>query len=1012
MICATCGYENQPGNRFCGNCAALIDTPSEPRSEVITTDNDFVGRQREMSELVAALDDAKSGRGRVIMLSGEPGIGKTRIAQEFANIAEEHGAEVLWGRCVEREGAPPYWPWLQMMRSYVADHAADQLVSEMGVGATDIAEIVPEVTSKIPDLHPSPQLDSPEQTRFRLFDSLSTFLRNASHTQPLVLIFDSLQWADKPSLLLLEFVARELQNARILVVGTYRDVDISRQHPLAETLGELSAESALQRVTLKGMEREDVRQFVQVASGFDPPDSLVDVVYSKTDGNPFFVTEVVRLLIRDGDLTKESADGIAEWSIRVPDGVRDVVGRRLNRLTEPCAQTLSTASVMGREFEPGHLTQMIEDFSIDRTMQMLGEAQAAGLIEESSSEGQYQFTHDLIQQMLYEEQSTHQRVMSHARIGRGLEDLYGDDADSHAAELSYHFEAARTTLGDDKFVHYSLVAGEQALSAHAYEAAETRFRTALDTKQGIATDEDTAALLFGLGRAQVATLPRHEMGTAITNLELALDYYVSTGDVNRAVAVAEYPFPPASGFTGFASSISRVLDMVPGDSHQAGRLLSRYGWVLGVEAGDYKGAQEAFDNALAIAQREHDLALELQTLTYSARVDGINHHWQESARKGVQASELANRAGDIRFQVDAHYRSAYALHVLGDLHAARLHATIALEMAEKLRDRYWIATALWMNEIVSRLAGDLPAAFSFSDRGLAVQSGDARLIGTRVLLEYEFGSIEQGEVYMARLQDAARSTAPGPTLDHANIAFTLPVVGRLVDDDSRLGVAEASANAIIDSQHVTVGMSNDARAALGLIAVQRGDVQEATEQYSFLKSEQGRLLFTTMAADRLLGLLARTMGEFTAAAAHFEDAVEFCRQAEYRQELAWSSFDYADLLVQRDAPGDLDRGTVLLEQALELSIEMGMGPLERRVTELQTRLDVRRKGNVYPDGLTPREVEVLRLVAAGKTNQEIADDLNIAVNTVNRHVSNAYDKTGSANRAQATAYVVSRGLMR
>ncbi|MCI0825634.1 MAG: serine/threonine-protein kinase PknK, partial [Chloroflexi bacterium] len=199
----------------------------------------FVGRQREMGDLKACLEDTLSGRGRLVMLVGEPGIGKTRTAQELATYAGLRGAQVLWGRSYEEQGVPAYWPWVQAIRSYVRERDPEQLRSEMGAGAADIAEVVSDVRERLPNLPPPPQLE-PEQARFRLFDSIAAFLKTASQRQPLVLVLDDLHWADQPSLLLLQFVARELGGARLLIIGTYRDMELSRQHPLAEALGELT----------------------------------------------------------------------------------------------------------------------------------------------------------------------------------------------------------------------------------------------------------------------------------------------------------------------------------------------------------------------------------------------------------------------------------------------------------------------------------------------------------------------------------------------------------------------------------------------------------------------------------------------------------------------------------------------------------------------------------------------------------------------------------------------------
>ena len=317
----------------------------------------------------AALEDALSGRGRLVTLVGEPGIGKTRTALELATYAGLRQAQVLWGRCYEGEGAPPYWPWVQAIRSYVRDVDPEQLRSEMGAGAADIAEVVSDVREQLPGLDVPPQLE-PEQARFRLFDSITAFLKSAGQRKPLVLVLDDLHWADHPSLLLLEFVARELASARVLIIGTYRDMELSRQHPLSATLGELTRERLFQRVLLRGLDQEDVGRFVELVSGVNPPSGMVEAVHRQTEGNPLFVTEVVRLLVQEGDLVQDSS-GRESWSVRIPEGVREVIGRRLDRLSERCNETLTIASVIGREFTLEPLGSLIEDMTHDRLLEVL-----------------------------------------------------------------------------------------------------------------------------------------------------------------------------------------------------------------------------------------------------------------------------------------------------------------------------------------------------------------------------------------------------------------------------------------------------------------------------------------------------------------------------------------------------------------------------------------------------------------------------------------------------------------
>jgi hypothetical protein len=263
----------------------------------------FVGRHRAMDALKSTFEETLGGHGKMVALVGEPGIGKTRTAQGLGTYASMRGGQVLWGRCYEGGGAPPYWPWIQAIRSYVTERDAATVRQAMGSTASVISEIVPDVKERLPDVQPPQQLGDAESARFRLFDSIATFLKTASATQPMVLMLEDLHWSDRPSLMLLEFVARELGNSHLMIVGNYRDVDLNRRHPLSITLGELTRERLYDRVVLRGLQKHDVRRFIEVAAGVEPSDALVDVVHTQTEGNPLFVTETVRLLIQQGDIS-------------------------------------------------------------------------------------------------------------------------------------------------------------------------------------------------------------------------------------------------------------------------------------------------------------------------------------------------------------------------------------------------------------------------------------------------------------------------------------------------------------------------------------------------------------------------------------------------------------------------------------------------------------------------------------------------------------------------------------
>ena len=893
----------------------------------------FVGRQREMGDLKAALEDALSGRGRLVTLVGEPGIGKSRTAQELTTYAGLRGSQVLWGRSYEEQGVPPYWPWVQAIRSYVRERDPEQLMSEMGSGAADIAEVVSDVRERLPGLPPAPQLE-PEQARFRLFDSIAAFFKTASQRQPLVLVLDDLHWADQPSLALLQFVARELGGARLLIIGTYRDMELSRQHPLAEALGELNRERLFQRVLLRGLTQEDVGRFIEMTSGHTAPRGLAEAVHSQTEGNPLFVTEVVRLLVQEGELSAEQVRETESWTIRIPEGVREVIGRRLNRLSQRCNESLTVASVIGREFSLAQIRPLVEKVTEDRLLEVLEEALSARVVEElPHSVGRFQFTHALIQETLSGELSTTRKVRLHARIAEALEELYGDDANSHAAELAHHYSEAEAMIGSGKLVKYSLLAGERALALYASEEAVAYFQRALDAKEGQEMDAETATVLFGLGRAQGAG-GNQMVPVAGVSLRRAFDYYNESGDVNRAVAVAVHPLRSVAGYSGGMGQVTvRALELVPPGSRQAGFLLSRLGQFLGREEGNIEGAYEAFGRALAIAAQEQDPNLEMQTLVESVEVDWYDLRWQGTVEKSLRIIELARQLDDLAAEVVAQHRVASILSQTGDLEGARSYGSTMLALAEKLGDRQWLTNALWRNENICRLEGDWQAARDFSDRGLEVSPMDVRLFYTRVLLEYETGAFSQGEALLERLLEIVRLSPPGPNREYASAALVIPMVSRITDElDRRFEVAISAAETIHSSPVVTPRFATLTKFGLGLLAVQRGDQAVAGEHYSSLVSQQGTMVEgSSVAADRVLGLMSQTMGNMDQATGHFEDALAFCRQAGYRPELAWTCCDYADMLRERDGEGDRTKAIALLDESLAISSELGMRPLMERV---------------------------------------------------------------------------------
>ena len=466
----------------------------------------FVGREREMQALLRYLEAAVAGQGRLVFLTGEAGIGKTRTALEFATLARSQGAHVLIGRGIEDTGAPPFWPWVQMVRTYLATQEPDVIRTAIGRGAADIAQVIPDVKACLSDLPTLPAL-APEHARFRFFESFTTFLAMAAVASPLVLILDDLQWVDTPSLLLLQFLAREVAAMRVLVVGTYRDVALPASHPLRHTLGAVVRESGVASLSLHGLSELAVAQCMERMTGVPSTAAMVTAVYQRTEGNPFFLTEVVQLLAAEGAYTALH-NAQAALELPVPQRVRDVVIRRLQALSADCQQLLSLAAIVGREFRLPVVIAVAAQASPPfrrPLLDLLDEALAARLITGiPQSLGHYSFAHALIRETLYEELSVRARVHLHQQVGDAIEHLCWPHLEPYLTELAAHFlAAAQGGVAVEKAITYALQAAEHANALLAYEEAANHYTRALQLLEFHPSPEvHQCDVLLALGNAQ------------------------------------------------------------------------------------------------------------------------------------------------------------------------------------------------------------------------------------------------------------------------------------------------------------------------------------------------------------------------------------------------------------------------------------------------------------------------------------------------------------------------------
>ena len=468
----------------------------------------FVGREAELRQLQSGFDSAMSGQGSLVMVVGEPGIGKTALCEQLSTYVSLRGGKALVGHCYEEGSLSlPYLAFVEALRSYVLAHDAKDLRKELGTGAADVARIVSEIREKLKvKLRPP---GDPEGERYRLMQAVTGFLSNAATVQPLLVVLEDLHSADKGTLEMLTHVSRNLTGARLLLVGTYRDIEVDRAHPLSAALAELRRVSTFGRVVLRGLNADEVRRMLENIAGQDVPWGLAEAVHRQTEGNPLFVQEVVRYLVEEGLITREQgrwrATRDTPLEMSIPEGLRDVIGKRLTRLSAVCNRLLSVASVIGREFRLKVL-QQVAGIAEDELITALDEARRAAVVEERSAVAAavtYRFAHAFFRQTLYEEIIAPRRIRLHQQVAKALEELYASRLEEHATELAEHFSHSSDPSDLAKSVSYGEMAAHRALSVYAYGEAVRLLEQALKVQE-VMYPEDKAKrcdLLLALGDA-------------------------------------------------------------------------------------------------------------------------------------------------------------------------------------------------------------------------------------------------------------------------------------------------------------------------------------------------------------------------------------------------------------------------------------------------------------------------------------------------------------------------------
>lgn len=954
--------------------------------------SEMVGRERELAVLEENLTAAVTGQPRLVLCRGEPGIGKTRLAQELCQAAADKAVLAVWGRADDSAGAPPYWPWRQILRgmSTIADTAA---IAEEHRLTADLSPLAPDLFAETVD---QPTRSASIEDRFRQFDAVRELLRLVTRRRPLVIVFDDAHAADEGSLLLLHHLTRGLTDERLLLMVSQRTTE--KAHRVLES--ELLRQPITRQLDLGGLGAPAVGRQLASLVGHEVPDVDVAHVHSATGGNPFFVTEMGRVLAQGG--------AAASTALLTTD-VRAAIKARLDRLSPECFRLLQAASVVGREFDLTVVAAMLGLPVLD-CLDLLDEAAAARLADPLSAASQHRFTHSILRDAIEASLATADRVLLHRKAAESLEEMHAGRVEPHLFDLARHWEIASVIGESARAADWIECAGHRAMRSHAYEDGARLFRRALDVG---GADLDAAVrcrVLVALGAALylASDLPG---GLDACLQAAALGAEIGRPDlVAEAALVTEPTFEPAIDNVVRQLCETAIASIGSDSPALRARVLARFAQVC-----DYLADPEP---AEAASKESHDLAE--QSGEPGALMAAL--HARQIVRSGPEGLEeravLAERvlilgrdAADLNEQLWGHLWRVDVAFERGDFGSAAWEIETVARLAQQvrgplarwqlLRCQAMLAQAQARFDDARRLAEEAfsvvaptghPAAALI--RG-ALHMAVAHHVGYDTESLAAIGIPEPGcPLPQFPSSNAIRALAPATALVEVGRLGEAATIYRSLGEVGDWRFSPHSALAVLAngiSLAVALDVSNDVATLRELLSPHRGH---------HVISGAGPLGYFGPVELRL-GVAAAHLDLLDDAVADLEHAAKACTAngaVAYKVE---AQYELGGVLASRAGPGDLVRARSLAALSARQAADLGMVPLAAKASHLVAQLDERSSLQ-----LTPREREVAELVGQGLTNREIAARLYLSERTAENHVQHILTKLDLANRSQIAVWVV------
>jgi DNA-binding SARP family transcriptional activator/tetratricopeptide (TPR) repeat protein len=881
----------------------------------------FVGRGAELAHLRERWAAVQSGARAAIVIGGEPGIGKTRLAGEFARTVREQGGLVLYGRCDEGL-AVPYQPFVEALRPYARVVGLDRVRGQLGDLAAELGCLLPELAAL-----GEPGRSDPESERYALFEAVAALIEAATHQQRVLLVLDDLHWAPCPTLLLLRHLIRSERSLGVLVLCTYRETELDRDDQLARLLADLHRDASVERLSIGGLDEPAIAAMLEARIGHTLHEQprLVHVLGTQTAGNPFFIGE---LLAHLAESREHLTAAVTAAQLEVPAGLRYVIAQRVARLSAPSRRALSVAAVAGPTFSFVLLERVLG--ASCGVLDALDEALSTGLLTDAG-DGQHAFAHALVRQTIYTQLGSASRMRLHRQLGEALETIGNTEASVEA--LAYHFAQAASDGQGVKAARYALAAGRSATARLGYEQAAEHYERGLQAllSSGQPQPQQRLELLLALGEARWGA---GEPDTARQTCKQAAELAEQCADAT-ALARAALAYCGPHRFEAAVAVIGPVADLLQralaalgeDDSALRARVMGRLTVYTAVQQRKPALARQA----LAIARRVADKATLADVLASTHLVTHGPDALRESLAMARELGQLADELKDPRLRAVAHEWLLNHLLELGDIEAVERELQALQRLTQTRRERYfftWVLTAFRASHALlrGRLADcETLAHDALTHRYKGYDECAALIHGTQML----FVRAAQG-----RLDEMVQSVE--------DFAEHYPQIVA-----SRCGLGWVYAQ---------LGRSTQARQQLDMLA--RADFSDIPRDLGWLSilsslaevvqflddGPRARLLYKLLlpyadryvvipallclgSASRALGLLATTLSRFEDAKRHFEHALTMNAHIKAPIWIAQTEHDYARMLLLRDRPGDRDKALELLKDALAAANKLGLTAL-------------------------------------------------------------------------------------